>query len=325
MKNFFLIMLLSLNFCDLNAQDRIIKKNGEITNVKILSIDSTQINLITQISGKIFTTYINLTDVASYTYRGRIYKQNNDRKFDVVEFKSPHKKEYLDADSIEKKYKYFLYTYSGEIVNAPEVEYRTGFLQQPCIVADGRKYKPETIKFFKNEEGVYANSKEAERNTNSNFVIRVKNGKVNLYEIKTTNYHPGSYNSSTAMFSPGINTTSIKNYYNFGFNDLKKTTYKNLSEDIGDNPLCQPYLIKYKNISKTQAYLTGFGVGITIIGFATLVSKTKDWDGSDNTPEPKTTGNIITLAVGSGMVGIAYFLTFSKPKQLRKAVDAYNQ
>lgn len=325
MKNWFFIILLIGTFFKSTGQDRITNKNGVTTYVKILSVDSSKIDLITHISGKAFTTYINLKEVDSYTFLGKIYKQNDHHKFDVVEFKSLHENEFLYADSIEKKYKYFLYTYAGEIINAPEIEYRTGFFRDSYLVADGRKYNPEKVKFYKNEEGTFANSKDIKFNSYSNFVERVKNGRINLYEEISTHRHLSSYNSNTGLYSPGFNTKSIKNYYNFGFSDLKKANYKNLQDDIGDNPLCQPYLIKYKNITKTQNFLAGIGVGVVIIGFATLINKTKDWDGTDNTPEPNTTGNIVTLAIGSGMVWTAYFMSFSKPKQLRKAIDAYNQ
>ena len=94
--------------------------------------------------------------------------------------------------------------------------------------------------------------------------------------------------------------------------------------DLADSPESMLHLNKYKSINSTQTVLIVAGSGILITGFAMLINKTKDADNSPNQVKPNVTGSIVTICVGTGCIWASYIISFSKPKQLRKAIDAYN-
>lgn len=267
--------------------------------------------------GESVATYLDKKDILFYRYKGEIVYL----KKRLVAQKSP---EIIFADSIEKFKRYFLYTFTGEIIACKNLEYKTPFLGRSRFIADSEEYSPSNIKFYKDETGFYANTEAFNFSGLSDFNQRVRKGKINLYEEERTFNTPGGYNSGTGFYSPGYTSRRVLYYYNKGFSDLKKANYKNLSEDLADNPESILCLEKYKSISHTQTVLGFVGSGLVIVGFATLMNKTKDWDGSNNQPEPDVSGNIATIVVGASCFGVCYVLSFTKPKHLKAAINAYN-
>lgn len=221
--------------------------------------------------------------------------------------------------------KHFIYFFSDSVVYGRIIEYETPFFGNTHFLVDSKKIQPDLVKFYRNETGFYANTKTVSFSGTSSFTERIRKGKINLYEKETTTYNPGHFNPSTGMYSGGMATRNIKNYYNKEFGDLKKANYQNLSLDLSDNPESMIYLNKYKTTRDAQTVLYIVGGATLIAGFATLINKTKDWDGSDSQTEPNVFGNIVAIGVGAGCFWVSYFIGFSKPKNLRIAIDRYNE
>ena len=93
---------------------------------------------------------------------------------------------------------------------------------------------------------------------------------------------------------------------------------------MADNPQSMIYLEKYKSTKKTQAALIVGGSALVLIGLVTWINKTDNLD-ENSESEPNINGNVALIGVGAGCIWASYFISFSKPHQLRKAIDAYNE
>ena len=310
------------------AQDQITRSDGTTLECKIISIDSSKIGLIISNSGNKINTYLDIGRVSSFRYNNNWYNLNEIDKNElntIMKNKYFYSTEYHLYDSIERLNNNYIYTYKNDIIYGRIIEFEEPFIGFPIyMLVDSEKYSLNEIKFYKNETGFHANTKNTGISNSSNFIERMRKGKINLYE-RTSNYNPGYFNSSTGTYSGGLGTVSIINYYNIGFGDLKKANYQNLTIDLADNPESLIYLEKYKSIKDKQKLLYIVGGAAIIGGFATLINKTKDWDGTDSEPEPNVTGNIVVIGIGAGCFWVSYFMSFSKPKYLRKAIDEYNK
>lgn len=221
--------------------------------------------------------------------------------------------------------KNFIYSFSDSVIYGRIIEYKTPFLGSSHFLVDSKKIQPDLVKFYRNETGFYANTKTVNFSGTSSFTERIRKGKINLYEKETTTYSPGHFNSTTGMYSGGMITKNIKNYYNKGFGDLKKANYQNLNLDLSDNPASMIYLNKYKSVRDAQTVLYIVGGATLIGGFATLINKIQNTDSNDSEPEPNVTGSLVAVGIGAGCFWVSYFMSFSKPKHLRNAIDAYNK
>ena len=155
-----------------------------------------------------------------------------------------------------EKNKNFIYTYSDSLVFGKTIEYKQAFLGSSYFLVDSKKIQSDLVKFYKNESGFYANSKTINFSGTSSFSKRIRKGNINLFEKVTTSYHPGHFNSATGMFAGGMANSSIKNYYNKGFDDLKKANFQNLSLDLADNPASMFYLDKFKKYEISRSFYT---------------------------------------------------------------------
>ena len=314
-----LLLILSniLIISSIIAQDKIVKTDGSQIHCNIIAADSARIHYSYFSDNAHITTFIDTSDILYYEFKGKVFFKKK-KKLSITQ-------KTIFADSVENLNKYIIYTYSGNVMHGRTIAYKQPFLGSSRFILDSKEVKPDIVKFYKDETGFYANTKDLNFTGSSVFTERIRRGKINLYEEETTNYHAGYLNPSTGMYGGGMVTTRIKNYYNIGFEELKKANYQNLSRDLIDNPESMMYLYKFKSIRDAQTVLGIVGGGLIIAGFATLVNKTKDWDGSDKQPEPKVTANIATICIGAGCLWTTYFMHFAKPKQLRRAIDAYNK
>lgn len=220
--------------------------------------------------------------------------------------------------------KNFVYFYSDSVIYGRIIENKT-FLRNSYFLVDSIKIQTDLVKFYRNETGFYANTRAVSFSGASSFAERIREGKINLYENKTTTHVPNQYNYTTGKYTGGMSTTNIKNYYNKGFGDLKKANYQNLSLDLADNPESMIYINKYKSKRDVQTVLCLVG-GVSIIaGFATLINKTKAWDESVLHPKPNVTGSFVAIGLGAASFWVSYFIELSKPAHLRSAIDKYNE
>jgi len=216
----------------------------------------------------------------------------------------------------------YVYFFTDSILYG-NVDYKKPFIGAAYLKVDSLKIQLDKVKFYKNQTGFFANSKNINFSGTSSFSERIRKGRINLFEKENTNYNPGHF-TSTGMYMGGTTSTTILNYYNRGFGDLKKANYKNLSMELADNPESLIHLNKFKSVQSTQNVLYVVGGALVVGGLATLINKTKDVD-YDTEPSPNVTSNIVTIGLGAGCFLVSYTMSFSKPEHLRKAVDAYNK
>lgn len=218
----------------------------------------------------------------------------------------------------------FVYLFSDSLVKSHMVEFRYQYNDKSYLVTDSGRYRVDLVKFYQNESGFFANTKALNFSNASIFAKRIVSGRINLYEIVKVRTTPGSI-EAYGVLSPGTTSIKIKNYYNKEFGDIRKANYHNLLNDLADCPESVGYLVRYKNIRNTQTVLSIVGGALIAGGLATLYSRTKDVNRNDpNYKEPNIRPNLAVAMVGAGCIGMSYYISFSKHRKLKSAIDAYN-
>jgi len=218
----------------------------------------------------------------------------------------------------------FIYFFNDSIVAGNKIKLKTPFLSRNKFIVDGKVYFANKVKFY-TVDGVFnANMKKEGRAPR--FIKREFCGKINYYkhEYDTPGYqssghfspgyysggyyHPGSY--SPGMYIPPQHV--LIQYYNFGYGDIRKATYKNLLKDIGQNPKSKYYLDKYKRKNRTENIIGIAGTGLSIMSFFFIESN------------PAIGG--ISLLSGITLLIVDLFLipAHYKEQHLEEAIRAYN-
>lgn len=211
----------------------------------------------------------------------------------------------LAPSEIAKEVKY-IYLHKDSLIIGTEL-YREQFNGQDYIYLDGKTYKTQTVKFFKNEFGLFANT--TKFYTSGLFAEAIEVGKLNLFELNHTLAIPIRNEFGDFQEVPKNST-----YYNIGFGDLKRTTYANLILDLADTPTAMLHLKKYNAVRRNQNILY---VLSGIFGVAAIASFSSDSESA------------LALGIGSALVAattttIAISIGLKKKSHLQKAIQAYN-
>ncbi len=228
------------------------------------------------------------------------------------------------SDSVEAVNRYFIYTFDGRVMAGRKIEYKKPILNENYFMVDDKKIAQEIVKFYKTESGFYGSITNLKGSRKPEFALRVRRGNLNLFEIEKTNMAPGFHSvgpHGAMVASAPVGYSTKTNYYNIGFGDLKKASYKNLSIDLKDNPKSLLYLNKYKANRGPITVMYIVGGAVSAIGAITLYNKTKD---PDVTPEPNVTANVVAFLGGGVIIGIGGFASQFNDKNLVKAIDVYN-
>jgi hypothetical protein len=227
------------------------------------------------------------------------------------------------AQEVNERKNYYIFYSNSEINYCERIEYKKPVLGSSYFLIDSQKVDPSRIMFYREGRGFWANTKNLSSSGVSGFVPRIIKGNINLYEKEVYGQHAPS--PTGFGFSGGMGYKRIHNYYNIGFNELKKANYKNLNLDLADNAESMLHLNKYKSLRNTETGLYVAGGALVVLGFATIMHKTKDWDGTDEMPEPNVTANVVVFFTGGICIGTGALINLSKPKHLRKAIEVYNR
>ncbi len=211
----------------------------------------------------------------------------------------------LEPYSISEEVKY-VYLNNDSLITGTEL-YKEQFEGKDYIYLDGKTYPILTVKFYKNEYGLFANT--TQFYTNGLFAEASEIGKLNLFELNHEVSIPIKNEFGEFQSMP-----KNSNYYNIGFGDLKRANYANLVIDLEDNTSAMLHLDKYNSVRKNQNILYIVS-GVFAIG--AIASLTNDSDIS------------LGLGVGSALVSAASITTafaigFNKKKHLQNAIQAYN-
>lgn len=125
------------------------------------------------------------------------------------------------------------------------------------------------------------------------------------------------------MYSPPMMTRTIKNYYNKGYGDIKKAKHKNLLADLSENPASLMYLDKYKKARNAQNIFSVVGIVSAVRGVALLIYDTNKQ--TVNQPTPNLSYSLATIGAGVVSSWVGFFISLSKPKHLKSAIDEYNK
>jgi len=217
--------------------------------------------------------------------------------------------------------KSYIYTKEDKLIYGKKIVYKTPFLATNYFLVDTIKHKPTDVKFYKNSKGFFANVSYQVGLGPTGFAERVSKGKLNLYKKEVSMYNPGHMGPHGMMMGGGFSQNTIQ-YYNRGFEELKKAKYKYLVKDLADNANSMKLLGKYKknrNIA-TGLYIAGAAVGITgLVGF---IKKTSNTAGK---PEQDTSVNTTLMISGVGTMLVGSIFSFSLNKKVEDAIDAYNE
>ena len=238
----------------------------------------------------------------------------------------------LNARAQVDESKNFLYLYSDSVVYANRLTMRPdygGFWQ---IRTDSRKFPSTQVKFFNNENGFFANTRKANFLGETTFSERVIMGRINLFRetVYDEQYYHRRYNHRPVAQQ----SVNVKMYYNKGYGDLKKVSYRNLRDDMADHPESLDLLDGYRKSLNTRNTLY-VSAGVALL--AGMVTYTIDGtrsakfvgEGFHKTlVEPKSIGlgiSFALLGIGSGLGVAGFLVNNSGARHLENAVDSYNR
>ncbi|MBC8984547.1 hypothetical protein H9X96_02005 [Pedobacter sp. N36a] len=232
--------------------------------------------------------------------------------------------------------KNYLYLYSDSIIYAKKIQLRPDFSGYWQLRVDSRRVPVDQVKFFNNEDGFFANTKKLTYARISQFSERIIAGKINLYQERP--YDPFSYDRA---YRNGYShrpdrypAVDLSMYYNKGYEDIKKVSYKNLQYDMADNPESMKFLDKYrKSASRSKIMYVTAGASI-IAGFVSFLTTSTGHNdrpsgfGFDKRPSLKPsnfTASYVLMGVGLGMAVGGYAVQSAGAGNIENAVDAYNR
>lgn len=227
--------------------------------------------------------------------------------------------------------KNYLYLYSDSVIYGKNIIYESWLDGSPHFIVDAKRIHPEQVKFFQNEMGFYANTRDLDIAGRTSFSERIRQGKINLFEKQISDYRKYSYSRYSKHPQEESNIEAL-NYYNIGFGNLKKANYTNLKTDLAGNQRSMTPLKEYGRVDKLSKSLFFAGGAVILGGFVSFIANgttgtpegfhSPGW--SANVPRPKLGLSLGLIVGGGGLIMGGLFTSLSKPKYLKQAIDAYN-
>ena len=207
----------------------------------------------------------------------------------------------------------YLILYSGKKFNCTSIQY-----ESPNIITDIGLFKADSVKFYNNLTGSYANVRHLSKRNTSTFMRAVKSGPINLYSQTITVVNNGGWKQDNRTgafkYEQDQSMTNEYLYYNKGTGSLKKAKYKNLKTDMSDNPASMKYVRKCRNIRIAEISIYTLSLAMATVGIAAIFDENES---NEN------------LTYAGPPVGILlYYLLRGnnlKQKRIKKAVEAYNK
>ena len=224
----------------------------------------------------------------------------------------------------------YLRFYNDSTVYAQKIRLRPDYAGSWIIRADSRRIPIAQVKFFNNEDGFFANTRQLNFFGDVSFSERIIEGKINLYQQVV--YEQVPYDNDYRFRRGVIRSVDTRMFYNKGFDNLKKVNYDNLKGDMADNQKSLDFLEAYRK-SRKNATLMYVGAGVSFVAAAiTLFSwaniKQTGTTGFGNMPTYDTkspAGSFVLFGVGSGLALGGYLTQAAGARNIERAVDAYNR
>jgi hypothetical protein len=231
----------------------------------------------------------------------------------------------------------FILEYNGKVTYSNRsIEYKEPLFKKNYLKINDTKFSLESVQFYKTGEMFYGNIMDPNYPSSAGFAQRIIKGKINLYEKTTLNtgYTYGTSiggGTSTPMMT---STITKKNYYNIGYENLKKTKYKYLINDLSDNPVSVIKLEKYNSVRKKETLFYVIGTALAVGGLFTSFEITGETQSSLNfetgsfeeTDVHKLKPVNLTIGlVGLGINLVNYLINRDKFKYIESAIYIYNE
>ncbi|MFA4869010.1 MAG: hypothetical protein WC623_12465 [Pedobacter sp.] len=216
----------------------------------------------------------------------------------------------------------FLYLYSDSVIYAKDIKLRPDFAGNMRIRVDSRSFPTAQVKFFSSKEGFFANTRKLGIMKYGDFSERIVEGRINVFQERKLSYSHFIYDANSNPHfihnpEPSIN---INMYYNKGYGDLKKLNYKNLKNDIADNPESIEMLYAYrKSMNTSNVLYTAASISI-IAGIISVIS-----NGKNSYSKTNFTTGLSLAVVGLGFATGGYLNSVSAGRKLEDAIDIYNR
>jgi hypothetical protein len=220
---------------------------------------------------------------------------------------------FCQTNAVHKNY---IHLFSDSIIYGSHLSFESGFMVETHLNMDGQKYKLDDVKFYDDGFGLKGNVMRATYGK-SLFAHIILEGKINLYKTSQKTFHHQPYTVLSAFID--LNRKELKkSYFNKGISELKKTTFKNLVSEIGDNPNCTNAIQKYQRINKTSKTVNTV-VGGLIASAIVFIT----YDPSRRHLQPYVIPSLLSVSIPA--IIYRYMMRNKKEQLITELINTYNR
>lgn len=207
----------------------------------------------------------------------------------------------------------FVVLHTGEKLSGSALHYEMPILRPSTFNLDDKQLEATEVAFFQNSIGFFANLNKIHGNKSERFAMRIKSGKVNLFEeIPIEIYGKGSLDSSIEDLDKDMLASGKSfQYYSVAQREVRKATVRNMKIDLADNPAAMKEVNAIRRFQILQGALVS--AGASFIAYSIM----------------QQSGGAVRfnpmMALGIIVSGSSLFLENSKDNAKWLAVDAYNR
>ena len=211
------------------------------------------------------------------------------------------------------KQDHMIILYSGDIITGERLVYESPIMKQPTFTLESESYESNTVGFFQNNHGYFANLSRLHGTNAERYAIRIKTAKMNLYEEVDLTVYGGDdlqLEDSSILQNPMLATGEMYEYYSMGDEPVREATYSNLIVDLGENEGSVKHLHSFRNYRLLQWGMIGIGSGIIAANILAQSHSAVRFNP--------------VMALGIVIGGGSYFMQAPKQDELWLAADEYN-
>ncbi|NNE54826.1 MAG: hypothetical protein HKN32_02315 [Flavobacteriales bacterium] len=217
----------------------------------------------------------------------------------------------LSAQLNQRKAHHVMHT-NGELEYANSVVYEHRIMREGMFHLDSSVIRSQEIRFFKNNNGYFANLEYAYESRPNTYAMRIRKGSVDLYEEIDINVYGGEeLGAGDLNIHPSkLATGRAFQYYCIDGQHIRKASYRNLAKDLRAFPEGLENLRKHRKYQVLQVSLIAASASMIVGGLAA------------NHEDPA-----FTPVMGLGVVfgGLSLFCNTPKQDYLWNAVEVYRR
>ena len=203
---------------------------------------------------------------------------------------------------------------NGEVFQGESLVFEKPILKPACFRLDSRLVLANDVRFFKNNHGYFANLNHATSANKDGYAIRIKKGKIDLFEEIDIDVYGGTSlkvapqvgHNAPAQLAQGDRFQ----YYSVDDVNLKKACYQNLRLDLAGNAESLRFIKNYRKYQWLQGGLVAGGLSLIAGGYMARAGN------------PTFTP---VMALGVILGTSSYFCQRPKRDCMWQAVEAFNE